>query len=955
MAEGLEESLILDINEALRGIDQIESALSDSVSRFKVELADALGLLSNVDVSTDATDLTTEINNALDEADTTIDPVLAGDALSTEVAQAIDAADTNVEIEADASNVTAEIDQAIQDVDTTLPDIEVPPIDTSGSDASLGGLQKSISGVGLAAAGLAGGELSSLNDGLGKMGGAGQAAAVGVGALSATTGYFIKNALESDQATARFNLILGDMAGTVEHVDIGGLNEDLGELAERTGQDDEALRQAAASMFQLGAQSGRTKESVAETTDQILALATRAAVLNPSLGQAGDVAARLSTALARGGRFAAQYGLSLTSAEITARALADTGKDTASELTLFEKSAAGAALATDQLGDSLSTTLNEGAETSTIQLQSLEETFKNATEEIGKPLIAPFIEVMRGAQPLLLAVATTFGRLAEALLPLVIELMPPLVTAFEGLDEIIIALVPAIDLAVQIIHPFAQVLRGLGLAAGAVGQTFQALSGQGPLGPNFEAGLNVINEKVQDSALKYLDLGNAIDIVRGKSGEPLLPPVGHDDLKVVSNSIKQVYVETGRLTQANLDAAIAANMNADGTINQDGALKAIKPHIVEAKEKTNEFGAAIEKTTEFSAELTAAVIAMHQGLDPLNPALKLLGTESDDLIDKFAHGTLTIAEYDDIIKKSGVTIQDLTAIQGDVKSKVDEFTKTIQGGLEGLEKSISEIHEHDSLQSFLDNFTNKVTQSALFVANIQKLIDRGATDLASALAESGVKASQAAADAVALSDSQLAKKEEQVKHNEQIEADTNEKLKQFAEDRVANQLEAGNKLDEEATKQAEENAKKAFEAGQKFLDGLIGGFRSKEKEVADTLKSVGGSIVNTFNSILGIHSPSLEGKKIGQFFVQGIALGLSDTTKVDTAVTGLASSLDVVPNFGSSSSATPVVAAGGGSVGPSATTVQGPLFDSVVFNTDVDPKHVFAEAQFKFVEGSLPT
>ena len=158
----------------------------------------------------------------------------------------------------------------------------------------------------------------------GGLGGPLAGAAAGITALGATVGFLFAQGVEATGVLQRFDTVLGDMADEVLRVDVGDLNENLDDLAIKLGSDDEALRDASASLFQFGINSGASRQAAATFTKQIDALAARAVALNPALGSVGDVAESMALRIQRGGRFAATFQLSLTAAEIEARALADT-------------------------------------------------------------------------------------------------------------------------------------------------------------------------------------------------------------------------------------------------------------------------------------------------------------------------------------------------------------------------------------------------------------------------------------------------------------------------------------------------------------------------------------------------------------------------------------------------------------------------------------------------------
>jgi hypothetical protein len=88
------------------------------------------------------------------------------------------------------------------------------------------------------------------------------------------------------------------------------------------------------------------------------------------------------------------YGIQLTAAEIATRALADTGKTAASDLTIVEKSIAGAELASEKYGSDAGGDGGGRTKNAAVQAESLKASFKEAIEQIGVPLVAPVLDLL---------------------------------------------------------------------------------------------------------------------------------------------------------------------------------------------------------------------------------------------------------------------------------------------------------------------------------------------------------------------------------------------------------------------------------------------------------------------------------------------------------------------------------------------------------------------------------
>jgi len=67
-----------------------------------------------------------------------------------------------------------------------------------------------------------------------------------------------------------------------------------------------------------------------------------------------------------------------------------------------------------------------------------------------------------------------------------------------------------------------------------------------------------------------------------------------------------------------------------------------------------------------------------------------------------------------------------------------------------------------------------------------------------------------------------------------------------------------------------------WDIGVNAVQGLIDGIGSMAGKIWDTAKSLGGSLLDGIKDFLGIHSPSVEMKKLGIFSVEGFVNGIDD-------------------------------------------------------------------------------
>lgn len=879
----LEERLDLDIAEALAGVDRIEEALTGSAQTFKVALAEALDVLSSVSVeSADASAVTTSLDEAIAAAD--LEPVLDADAgavttaldeavaaadvgvepevtdvLGTElitsgIDEAIAAADTTVPIDGEVGDLTSSIDEAIRSADTLL-EIEtdasgvtdaieeaVAAADTSigvegftalgaGAEAAEERVGELVGQVGLlgAATRAGAGDIGALGGALGGMGTAGAAAAAGIGAAAFAGKEFFDAALGAQTATQRFNDVFGDLAERVDTIDIPGLNTDLSALAITIGADDDALRVAAAAMGELGLASGKSAEDVAATSQQLLLLAARISVVNPGLGTAEQIVERLGPALARGGRFASQFGLDLDANAVKARAVKDAHGDLAAATDQYALRAAGAAIATEQLGDRLGRELTEGADKPIVKLRSLQTQLSETFEEAGGPLVDPLIDSLEAVSPLLEAVAKLLG--------------VGLTVAAKAVQVVMFSLEPAI-------------------------------------------------RKVGEGAEFVQDVLGAFTI---------------DNLKKVLRELIELYNKIPLLPDIStkfLDEEEAADKAAGGLDRHGDAQKRNAGEQERLAAQTARLREELLKTADQLLQLNGAGSATEVAFARVGPSFQ-------SVIDLFTRGNVTMGEFGTAVHTTGLSADELIAVFGEVNTAVRQFVDNAVGELPGFTKALDDLAANDSLDVFLANVEQQVTDAATFLDNINRLLARGAVDLAATLFQRGQAAATAAREAAALSDQQLAKAEGDLDRQRGIDKQNVGRAEELGRQLIGTQLETTGGIEAVATPdiaaaigRAEPPAVAVMraisntlssvlgfggrESGEAFGTGLEGGIRDSEARAAAAAARVAQRVISIMRSALLISSPSRVSREMGEFFVEGFAQGLSDVDVVEREAATLA-------------------------------------------------------------------
>lgn len=616
MVNPLERELGFDIAPALAALRELDDRLSEIAAAFQGSLSDAVtsAVGTVVIAEADASVVERAVVEAIDdgaastatvgdadaavvedavaaavEAGAASPAVIGADASEVvdEIGAAVDAADRTAEIVADTGAIPADIEAAIAQVDATvtvgvdgdvsaaqaqIDTLEATPVavaveaetadaqaqidtlgqaaaETSGDVSGLAGNTELLAAL----AGAAAGELGGLEGAVSGLGGAAAATAAGFVALGGFIAAASAQAIDAETATARFNRELGGTAAAVDQIDLAGLDTDITALALSLGSSDDAMRAAAANIAQLGRSAGASQTEIAEASEQILTLAARAVALNPALGDVGQVAEQLTRALASGrDRALVPYGIALdrtaVAADASQRALA-AGR---TEIGIWDRIAAGAAVTTSQLGEALATDIAAGAELSEIRMRALRTRLSETLETLGAPLVSPLLDVFDSAVPAAEALARILTELSQSALPLlppaldvvtvalealasVLEAIPePVLTAittFIALNRMVAlvnATLAAVGTSVTVsLGPIGLLAAGVAAAASAFGllgnagrdaaaeadATRQALFGTARTAADLAGSLSTLNERFDEYLANTADFGEETDLI----------------------------------------------------------------------------------------------------------------------------------------------------------------------------------------------------------------------------------------------------------------------------------------------------------------------------------------------------------------------------------------------------------------------------------------------------------
>lgn len=92
--------------------------------------------------------------------------------------------------------------------------------------------------------------------------------------------------------------------------------------------------------------------------------------------------------------------------------------------------------------------------------------------------------------------------------------------------------------------------------------------------------------------------------------------------------------------------------------------------------------------------------------------------------------------------------------------------------------------------------------------------------------------------------------------------------------------------------------KEAFEAaGKDSVDGLISGFTSEQQAAYDEARNLGLSVLEAYDEALDINSPSVEMEKRGEYTLQGLVNGLSNTSLLEVAIDTIVEQFDILDSI----------------------------------------------------------
>lgn len=780
--EQLGAVLDLDISSSLSSVEAlgaaIEATLSDSVSVFSADMASAVDAVPAVDlaVEPDVADVEPAITGAVDAADGTVEVDATGaEAITGDIDAAVSSADTQIEVTADTTaadgainSISAEPIMLEVDADTTDASAALDSLGSAGTAAG-GGMSAASKGaeeMGHAtefasiSAGLAVGETEHLTSAAQGAGGSlGVATGAGV-AFAGALGEMFSAGVNATGAAQRFNTILGQQKDAVEQVNVGNLNENLGELGMSLGTTRAEMENSTASTFQFATVSGAGGDAAGTFSERIAALSARAVALNPNLGSVGDVAETMSTRLARGGRFAAGFGISLTAAEINARALADTGKTAASDLSLYEKAAAGAALATEKYGSSLEGTIKSGTENAIIQQRKLKAEFEEIIESLGSAIVIPIFDLIRAGMP----VVEAFGRIVQTL---AVGALPVMTAALEAVTVPLNLLADALQFASPLIGPLVAgfiafeaasvattAVTALGVALGILPGELTAASTVNALfaASEIAVGEAAIEEGVAiEASTAAMDVNPVLLLVSALAAGAAAMGLFGSSGRSAKESTKAFADELATTA----DEALTRKFNA-AVDKAAFAMDTLGVHTSKPTLALQEFKRIAEENVGTAQRLLTAMQASGQNTDGYAAALdRAVASENKH---KTAQGETDAAQQQltGSTQAGTAATEAQTAAQDAATQAVDAYVSKVSGAMptaasafDNTASAASHFGASMSPEALLSGLQDSLNQIVSFTGNIKTIFDAGFTDLGALLQEKGAAAGGGMAQALA--------------------------------------------------------------------------------------------------------------------------------------------------------------------------------------------------------------
>ena len=218
-------------------------------------------------------------------------------------------------------------------------------------------------------------------------------------------------------AMAQTAIVIGESFDTTFGPAAEGLTEDMDRLRLAMGLSEAEFQKQAVTLGQVATATGSTREEAAAMAALLITASGDVAAFNGDISQSNEVLTAMQAAIR--GEFdpLERFGVAIKQADVNQRALADSTKTSAAELTTQEKQAATLALIMEALGDETGS-LEAAMGSAAVQQNVLNAELEDAQTELGEALLpvkAIAIELALKMVPALNATITAGGTYSDDL------------------------------------------------------------------------------------------------------------------------------------------------------------------------------------------------------------------------------------------------------------------------------------------------------------------------------------------------------------------------------------------------------------------------------------------------------------------------------------------------------------------------------------------------------------
>lgn len=458
------------------------------------------------------------------------------------------------------------------------------------------------------------------------------------GAFAATkvadfVGDSIQLAIAAEEAGNKFDAVFGPAAD--------GLGASLEELGNKAGIADFELENMVGTTGNVILGLGGSKDEAADFAEALAPLAVDVASFNGEVGNAPDVLKAMTSALTGEREALKSYGIVIREADVQQRALANSGKTAAGELTNLEKATATLELIAEGAGAAVGD-LDRNLDSAATTQARLSAEWKEAQAELGQALLPAMTELAGAASdliPLLGGVADTIIAIADPVLDLT--------SALDDLTGLMGASGDASEDSATSADKFSVALRGVLQAFGI---------GSGLARDQADAQMDL--SKAMDRSTHAADVNTAAELALADSHKQVLDHTG--------GSIQEQEVWARVLERDSTPATKAAQEALD---RMTGSLAAQRDELRRAADPVFALRDAQLKLAEAQERLTGLQDAGKQGTEEYEDAqLDLISANADlrvaqgELADSMVGGDGAVAAFREAAEAAGLTADEINDI-----------------------------------------------------------------------------------------------------------------------------------------------------------------------------------------------------------------------------------------------------------------------------------------------------